>query len=75
MSAFVFQDPEPRIIDILYGWSGIYGQFLWCLVLFSSTISSKLIIYTLQCILLGISLSHALKGFVLYGYVLILLNV
>ena len=29
---FVFPDPEPPIINILYGWSGIYGQFLLCLV-------------------------------------------
>ena len=32
---FVFPDPEPPIINILYGWSGIYGQFLLCWVLFS----------------------------------------
>ena len=24
---FVFPDPEPSIINILYGWSGTYGQF------------------------------------------------
>ena len=34
---FVFPDPEPPIINILYGWSGIYDQFLLCLVLFSLT--------------------------------------
>ena len=65
-NTFVFPDPEPPIINILYGWSRIYGQFLLCLVLFSLTISSKFIIYTLQCILLSISLSHALKAFVPY---------
>ena len=27
---FVFPDPEPPIINILYGWPGIYGQFLLC---------------------------------------------
>ena len=31
---FVFPDPEPPIINILYGWSGIYGQFLLCMILF-----------------------------------------
>ena len=45
---FVFPDPEPPAINILYGWSGTYGQFLLCSVLFSLTYSSKLIIYTLQ---------------------------
>ena len=24
---FVFPDPELPIINILYGWSGVYGQF------------------------------------------------
>ena len=32
---FVFPDPEPPVNNILYGFSGIYGQFLLCLVLFS----------------------------------------
>ena len=31
-NTFVFPDPEPPIIDILYG---VYGQFLLCSVLFS----------------------------------------
>ena len=34
---FVFPDPEPLIINILYGWSGIYGQFLLFLILSSLT--------------------------------------
>ena len=34
---FVFPDPEPPVINVLYGRSGIYGQFLLCLVLFSLT--------------------------------------
>ena len=25
-NAFVFPDPEPPVINILYGWSGMYGQ-------------------------------------------------
>ena len=33
-NTFVFPDPEPPIINILYGWSGVYGQFLLCSVLF-----------------------------------------
>ena len=45
---FVFPDPKLPIINILYGWSGIYGQFLLCAVLFPLTISSKFVIYTLQ---------------------------
>ena len=33
---FVFPDPEPPIINILYGWSGICGQFgLFFLCFFS----------------------------------------
>ena len=31
---FVFKDPEPPIINNLYGWSGKYGQFLLCIALF-----------------------------------------
>ena len=34
-NAFVFPDPEPPIINILYGWSGIYGHFKLSSVLFS----------------------------------------
>ena len=33
-SAFVFPDPEPPIINILYGWSEIYDHFELCSVLF-----------------------------------------
>ena len=36
-NAFVFSDPEPSIISILYGWSGIYGQFELSSNLFSLT--------------------------------------
>ena len=25
---FIFPDPEPPVINILYGWSGIYDQFV-----------------------------------------------
>ena len=34
-NTLVFPDPEPPIINILYGWFGIYGQFLLCPILFS----------------------------------------
>ena len=44
-NAFVFPDPEPPTISILYGWSRIYGHFLLCFALFSFAYSSKLIIY------------------------------
>ena len=46
---FVFPDPEPPIINILYRWSGIYGQFGLCSFMFSFVTSSKLITF---CILL-----------------------
>ena len=29
-NVFVFPDPEPPAINILYGWSGISGQFGLC---------------------------------------------
>ena len=34
---FVFPDPEAPIINNLYGWSGMYGQFVLRMVLFSLT--------------------------------------
>ena len=34
-NAFVFPDPDPPIINILYGWSGIYAQSRLYFVLFS----------------------------------------
>ena len=40
-NTIVFPGPEPPIINILYRWSGIYGQFLLCLVLFSFVQPSK----------------------------------
>ena len=39
---FVFPDFEPQIINILYGWSGIYGKFGLCFSISSSVIWSKL---------------------------------
>ena len=47
-SVFVFPDPEPPIINILYGWSGIYGQLGLCFLLFSLVYSSKFIIYNIH---------------------------
>ena len=40
--AFAFPDPKLPIINILYGWSGIYEHFLLWSSLFSFAISSKL---------------------------------
>ena len=42
---FVFSDPEPPIVNILYGWSRIFGQFGLCSFMFSFTTSSKLIFF------------------------------
>ena len=44
-NTFVFPDPEPSIIKILYGWYGIYGCFSLCFLLFSFAISYKLNIF------------------------------
>ena len=37
-NAFVFPNPEPRTINILYGWSGTSGQFRLCCFMFSIVI-------------------------------------
>ena len=34
-NAFVFPDLEPPIINILYRWSGVYGQLRLCFLSFS----------------------------------------
>ena len=34
-NTFAFPDPEPPIINILHGWSGIYGASRLCFDLFS----------------------------------------
>ena len=46
-NAFVFPDPEPPIIKIMYRCSGIYGYFLLYSLLFSFVILSKLIIFVM----------------------------
>ena len=33
-NGFIFPHPEPRIINIVHGWTGIYAQFLLWSVLF-----------------------------------------
>ena len=38
---FVFTDPEPPIINIIYGWSGVGGQFVLCSFMFSLTSKKK----------------------------------
>ena len=43
-NTFVFPEPEPPIINILYGWSGIHGQFLLCSVL--SSLLLNVILFT-----------------------------
>lgn len=48
-NAFLFPDPEPSIINILNGWSGIWGQFALCSFNFSSVTSSELMIFLLFC--------------------------
>ena len=41
-NAFVFPDPEPPVINILNGWSGISGQFGLCsIIFFFNTIKVK----------------------------------
>ena len=45
---YVFADAEPPIINILYGWPGIYGQLGLWLILFSWLYSSKIIIYSIH---------------------------
>ena len=42
---FVFPDIELPVINILYGWSGICGQFELRSFMFSYVTSSKLIIF------------------------------
>ena len=44
-NVFVFPDPEPPIINILFGWSGIYGHFKLCSLLCSFVVSSELNIF------------------------------
>ena len=44
-NVLVFHDPEPPIINTLYGGSGINGHILLWFLLFSFVISSKLIIF------------------------------
>ena len=68
--AFVFPDPEPLVINILYGWSGIHGHFGLCCFLFSLVKSSKLIVVCLYLYTVA-----AFPVFVYYGYDVILLKV
>ena len=43
----IFLDPEPPIINILYGWSRMRGQFGLCYFMFSPIVLLKLIIFVL----------------------------
>ena len=42
-----FRDPEPRIISILYGWSGIWWRFGLFSYMFSLVTSSNLMVFVL----------------------------
>ena len=68
-NAFVFPDPEPPIINILYGWSEIYGHYMLCFIFIS------IIIKINHLYLLSISHLHTSKAFVVHGYILILSKV
>ena len=46
-NAIVFPDTEPPIINILYRWPGVFGQFGLCSFMFSFVIQSKLNIFVL----------------------------
>ena len=46
-NAFVYPGPEPPIIDIPYGWSGVPVHFRLCSFTFSFVIQSKLKIFVL----------------------------
>ena len=51
-NVIVFQNPEPSILSILYGWSRIWDQFGLCLIVFFPVTSTKLIssyTYRLEC--------------------------
>ena len=56
-NAFVFPNPDPLVINIPYGWSGISGQFGLCSFMFSLVLSSKLIFV---CVVI---LSHLITSF------------
>ena len=58
-NAFVFPDPEPPVISIPYGCSGIYGHFK-IMVYF---IFICIVIKVNHLHLINISLSHTLKAF------------
>ena len=45
---FTFPDLEPSFSKVLYGWSGIFGQFGLCSFMVSFITSSKLIIFLMS---------------------------
>ena len=70
-NAFVFPDPEPPIINILYGWSEIYGQLRLCFLLFLLVYSSKFIIYNIDYHIFAVytySLQSLVTWFYLYWH-------
>ena len=60
--AFVFSDPEPPIINILYGWSGIYGHFKLCCVFFFICVIIKIDHHYIYFFILLISFMHGLNA-------------
>ena len=71
-NAFVFSDPEPPTINILYACSAISDQFGLCSFVFSSVTSSKLIvlfIWFYHIATLNIFFSVTRSLFVPYPYV------
>ena len=69
----VVPEPEPPIINILYGWSRTYNQFGFYSFMVSFVTSSKLIIF-LNCFIILLHLSffsflHTISLLILYEYV------
>ena len=70
----VFPEPEPPIINILYGWSRTYNQFGFYSFMVSFVTSSELIIF-LKCFIILLHLSfffsflHTIFLLILYEYV------
>ena len=67
---FVFPDPEPSIFNIVYGWSGVCGQFGLRYFIFSVITSTKLIIFVLfyYIVIFSSSFSLTKSFFALYAY-------
>ena len=72
---FIFPDPEPPISNILYGWTGICGQFGLCSFMFCCTTSSKVNYFLYRfIILLHLSLLYHLLNLCLFHMHMFLSN-